>query len=72
MNFETPAEDGTELAEGQHQTLATELAGARVLFGLGDFLEPIQELQFGEERQLKGEPEETASMLEFGATGGMM
>ena len=53
MDFETPAEDGTELADGQHQSLATKLAGARVVLGSRDFLEPIQELQFGDDGQLK-------------------
>ena len=69
MHFETPAEDGSELAEGQHEPIAAELAEARVLIGLGDFLEPIEELQFGEEGQLKREPEEMACVLEFGTAG---
>jgi len=69
MNFETPAEDGSELADRQHQSFATELAGARVVVGLGDFLEPIEELEFGDEGQLKRETEEAASVLEFGAAG---
>lgn len=69
MHFETPTEDGPELAEGQHQSFATELAGARVVVGLGDFLEPVQELEFGDDGQLKRETEKTASVLEFGAAG---
>src|SRR5512145_1958508 len=72
MDFETPAEDRTEFTEGQHQSLTTEFAKTRILLGLGDLLEPVEELEFGDEGQLKGETEEPASMLEFGATGGMM
>ena len=53
MNFEAPTEDRTELAEGQHQAGATEFAKTRVLLGLSDFLEPIQELQFGDDGELK-------------------
>lgn len=69
MDFETPAEDRTEFTAGQHQSLATKLASARVLLGSRDLLEPVEELQFGNDGELKGETEEMASMLEFGAAG---
>lgn len=69
MQFETPAEDGSELADRQHQSFATELAGARVVVGLGDFLEPIEELEFGDDGQLKRETEEVASVLKLGTAG---
>ena len=72
MKFETPTEDGTELAEGQHQSLATELAGARVVVGSRDFLEPIEELQFGDAGELERETEKMASVLEFGTRGRVM
>ena len=72
MEFEPPAEDGTELADRQHQSLAAELAGARVFFGLHNLLEPIQELQFWDDRQLRGETQDAASLLELDATGAMM
>ena len=62
----------TELADGQHESLATELAGARVFSGSGDLLEPIEELEFQNNWQLKGETKCATSVLEFGATGGMM
>ncbi len=38
--------DGGELADGQHETLATELADTWVFGGTGDVLEPLEELQF--------------------------
>ncbi len=72
MDFETPAKDGTELADWKHEAQTTEFAKTRVLLGQGDFLEPIEELQFGEEGQLKRETEKLASVLEFGTAGGMM
>ena len=72
MEFETPAEDRTELADRQHQTLAAELAGARVFFGLHNLFEPIEELQFEDDRQLKRQTQDTASVLEFCAAGGVM
>lgn len=43
--IETPALQGRQLADGQHQPIATELANARVFFGASDLFEPIEELQ---------------------------
>ena len=42
------------------------------MVGPGDGLEPIEELQFQNERELKGETEQATSVLEFGAAGRMM
>jgi hypothetical protein len=72
MDFETPAEDGTELVERQHEPFAAELAEVRVVVGSRDFLEPIQELQCGDDGELKRETEETACVLEFGTAGTIM
>lgn len=72
MNFERPAKDRTELADGQHQALAAELAEARVLIGLGNFFEPIEELQLEDGRQFKRQTQNAASLLKFGAAGGVM
>ncbi len=69
MNFKTPTVNGTELAEGQHQSLTAELAEVRVLLGLSDSFEPVQELQFGDNGQLKRQTEDVASVLEFRAAG---
>ena len=46
MEFETPAEDRTELADRQHESNTAELAKARILLGLHNLFEPIEELQF--------------------------
>lgn len=48
MSFETPAKDRTELADGQHHTLAAEFANARVIIGASNLFEPIEELQLQE------------------------
>ena len=72
MGFETPTKDGTKLANGQHQADAAELAKARVFIGLRNLFEPIEKLQIQEEGQFKGQPQNTAGMLKFGAAGGVM
>ena len=72
MDFETPAKDGTKLADGQHQPLAAEFAQARVCFGLSNLFEPVEEFQLQDDRQLKRKPQDMASVLEFCAAGGVM
>ena len=72
MEFETPAEDRTELADGLHQALAAELAQARVIIGLRNLFEPNEKLQIWDDRQLKGETQESPRLSEFGAAGTMM
>ena len=58
-----------ELADRQHETLAAKLAKAGIFFGLGNLLEPIEELQLQDEGQFKGQTQNAASLLEFGAAG---
>ena len=70
--MQTPAKDGTELADGQHHADATELAGAWINFGASNLLEPIEELQLQDRRQFKRQTEDAACVLEFGAARGMM
>ena len=72
MNFETPTKDGAKLADGEHQALPAELAEARVFIGASNLFEPIEELQFEDGGQLKRETQDTASVLELGAAGGVM
>src|SRR6266511_2958120 len=67
MNFETPTEDGPKFADRQHQPLAAEFAQARVCFGLSNLFEPVEEFQLQDDRQLKRQTQDAASVLEFGA-----
>ena len=53
MNYETPAKQGTKLANGQHQALTAKLAEARILIGASNLFEPVEELQFEDAGQLK-------------------
>ena len=50
MEKQTPTKDGRELTNRQHQTLSTELAGARVKIGTSNLFEPIKELQLQDDR----------------------
>jgi len=45
MEEQTPTKDRIKLTNGQHETFATELAGARVFIGTSNLFEPIKELQ---------------------------
>ena len=70
--LQPPTLQGRDLADGEHQALATELAKAGILFGASDLLEPIQELQLEDDRQLKRKTKYTARVLELGTAGGVM
>ncbi len=61
-----------ELADGQHQADAAELAEARVLVGANNLFEPIEERQLQDNRQIKRQTQNAASVLKFGAAGTMM
>lgn len=72
MENQAPAKDRTELTDGQHQTLAAELAGTRVDIRTCNLFEPIEELQLGNSGQLKRQPQDMAGMLEFDTAGRMV
>lgn len=72
MKFETPTEDRTEYADGQHQTKTAGTAQTRIIAGLRDVFEPIDELEFEDGRQLKRKPKGVTSKLKPGTAGPMM
>lgn len=72
MKKQTPAKDRTKFTEGQHQTIAAELACTRVNIGLRNLFEPIKKLEFEDGRQLKRQPQDTARVLKFEATASVM
>ena len=72
MDFETPAKNGTELTDGQHQALAAELAKARVIVGPRNPFEPIEKLQLQDRGQFKGQTQNAAGVLQFETTASIM
>lgn len=72
MSFETPAKDGTKLADGQHQAFAAKFAKARIIIRLGNLLEPIEELQLQDSGQLKRQTQNTAGVLKFDAAASVV
>jgi len=70
--FQAPTVDGSELTDRQHESLAAELADTRICFRLSNRFEPIQKFQLGDDGQWKGQSQEAASLLEFGAARTMM
>lgn len=62
MGFETPAKEGTKLADGQHQALTTEPAQMRIIIGTRNLFEPIEKLQLQDGGQLKGDTQNAAPL----------
>lgn len=72
MSKQTPTKDGRELANRQHQPIATELAKTRVFIGARNLFEPIKELQLEDGRQLKWLAQNTAGMLKLETQASIM
>lgn len=69
MEFETPAEDRAKFTDREHQTGRAGPAQAGIFTGLGDLLEPVDELQFEDDGKLTRKAEDAACKLKLGTTG---